>query len=274
MTKTERIEKYIADFLSTRMEEWEELKTLIRRKRHTNIYSLKEGPKLMDMLLSLVSVCREKLYASQLVPQNFATPEALIEFLKEFRNMLEQFQPYLTMNSDEIQLDFIVQDLQKMKNEMVQAIDYIMRMYDYEDTVIPYQELRYNLIVGNVDAFIGILKSILASVSYAIAKVREGYFHSNVYLILRLLGFDILAEEITSKGRIDATIRFSDAIYILEFKFDQSKDVSNIALQQIKDMQYAQKFDHLGKNITLVGISFSEEEKNINGYSYMNMSVN
>ncbi len=145
-------------------------------------------------------------------------------------------------------------------------IDSVKKIYDNEDTVVPYQELRFALIIQDVDGFIKILKSILASVSYAIAKIQEGYFHSNVHLILKLLGFDILSEEMTNVGRIDAVIRFSDVIYIFEFKFGKESDQSPVALQQIKDKKYAEKFEYEKKDILLVGVSFGEEEKNINGY--------
>ncbi len=146
-------------------------------------------------------------------------------------------------------------------------MDYAKKIYDYEDTVLPYQELRYNLITKNVHEFIKLLKSILASVSYPIAKAKEGFYHSNVFLILKLLGFDIIAEEATADGRIDAVIRLSDINYILEFKFGQEgKDESGQAMQQIKDKEYAQKYITEHIEVIGIGISFSLETRNINGW--------
>jgi hypothetical protein len=43
MTKTERIEKYLADFFSTRMQDWRDLKDVIYRNRGDEIYHLPEG---------------------------------------------------------------------------------------------------------------------------------------------------------------------------------------------------------------------------------------
>jgi hypothetical protein len=134
--------------------------------------------------------------------------------------------------------------------------------------VIPYQELRYKLITKNVPDFIDILKSILASVSYAITKTQEGFFHSNVHLILKLLGFEIISEEQTNNGRIDSVIRFSDIIYIVEFKFNENEDLSNEALQQIKDKEYALKFAYEKKDILGIGVSFSKDNRNINGFKF------
>ena len=106
----------------------------------------------------------------------------------------------------------------------------------------------------------------MASLPYSINKISEGYYHSNVHIILKLLGFDINSEETTNIGRIDATIRFYDYIYIFEFKFDVKKDNSKEALQQIIEKKYSEKFEIDKKKIIAIGVSFSSEERNINGY--------
>ena len=70
----------------------------------------------------------------------------------------------------------------------------------------------------------------------------------------------------TNNGRIDAVIRFSDKIYILEFKFNDNQDLSDEALQQIKDKEYALKFTIEKKDIIGIGVSFGKDKKNINGF--------
>ena len=175
-------------------------------------------------------------------------------------------QKYLDINFDKDNTSYIVSEIYQIKTELIQAIDYTKNIYDFEDTVIPYQELRYKLITNNIPDFIIILKSILASVSYAISKTQEGFYHSNVHLILKLLGFEIISEELTNNGRIDAVIRFSDKIFIIEFKFNKNEDLSNEALQQIKDKEYILKFIIENKDIFGIGISFSKDTRNINGF--------
>ncbi len=186
--------------------------------------------------------------------------------LDGFKKYLNDNQKYLDKNSKGEDTSYLVSTTQHIKNELVQMIDYTKTIYDYEDALIPYQELRYKLITHNIPGFIAILKSILASVSYFIAKTQEGYFHSNVHLILKLLGFEILSEETTSNGRIDAVIRFSDKLYIVEFKFSKKDDLSAEALKQIKDKEYALKFTVEKKNIFGIGISFDNSNRNINGF--------
>lgn len=266
MDKIKRLEKYLYDFFSTRFEDLDHFYRATHRDRQYGIYRLKDGNKLMDFLISIHSNVEEQFYFQNLIPQKFATPEALISSLDWFKKYLNDNQKYLDLNFDGDNTDYIVNDIQRIKNELILAIDYTKIIYDYEDTVIPYQELRYKLITNNIPDFVAILKSILASVSYAISHTQEGFFHSNVHLILKLLGFEILSEELTNNGRIDAVIRFSDKLYILEFKFNDNEDLSNEALQQIKDKDYALKFTVEKKDIYGIGISFGKDTRNINGF--------
>ncbi|MCB0375300.1 MAG: PD-(D/E)XK nuclease domain-containing protein [Phaeodactylibacter sp.] len=48
---------------------------------------------------------------------------------------------------------------------------------------------------------------------------KEAYYHSLVYLMLRLVGMQLLLEKETDKGRIDAVLELPDKVYIIEFKF-------------------------------------------------------
>ena len=70
-------------------------------------------------------------------------------------------------------------------------------------------------------------------------------------------------EEHTSEGRIDMVFRLEKSIYIFEYKVDQEPEV---ALKQIKDKHYADRFKAEGKPIHLAGISFSSKTRNISGW--------
>ncbi len=266
MDKIKRLEKYLSDFFSSRFNNLDQFYRAIHRDRQYGIYQLKQGDKLMDFVISIHGNIEERFYFKNLIPQKFATPEALLTALDSFKKYLNDNQKYLDINIDGENTSNIVCDIQEIKNELIQAIDYTKIIYDYEDTVIPYQELRYKLITNNISDFISILSGILASVSYAISHTQEGFFHSNVHLILKLLGFEILSEELTNNGRIDAVIRFSDKIYILEFKFNDNNDLSEEALQQIKEKEYVLKFTVEKKDIFGIGVSFGKDKRNINGF--------
>ncbi len=64
----------------------------------------------------------------------------------------------------------------------------------------------------------------------------------------------------TNIGRIDCVLQTDDTIYIIEFKLNDSCDA---ALQQIKDKQYAQKYQNSGKKIVLLGVEFDQDGRNI-----------
>ena len=46
-------------------------------------------------------------------------------------------------NIDKDNTSYIVSEIYPIKTELIQAIDYTKNIYDFDDTVIPYQELRY-----------------------------------------------------------------------------------------------------------------------------------
>eukprot|EP01133_Synstelium_polycarpum_P013759 gene13759-16227_t len=266
MTNIEKLEKYILDFFSTRYPDIDFVYKVTHRDRHHGVYLLEKGASLMDFIISIHGNVEEELVAPKLIPEKFVTPEKLFKFLASFKDYLNSHQDLLDINNKGLDTNDIVVRVQKIKDDLVSMIDYAKQVYEMEDTMIPYQELRYCLITKNVPKFIDTLKSILASVSYAITKVHEGYFHSNVHLVLKLLGFEIISEESTNNGRIDAVIRFMDIIYIIEFKFEDGKDASKTALQQIKDKKYVQKFLIEHKEIVGIGVSFDKKDRNINGF--------
>ncbi len=111
----------------------------------------------------------------------------------------------------------------------------------------------------NVDTFIVYLQSVFAGIPYTLFLEEEAYYHSVVYLVLRLLDFQITLERLTNLGRIDAVLELSDVIYLLEFKMS----TATIALQQIRDRGYAESYQATGKTIILIGIAFDKTKRNI-----------
>ncbi|MEZ4683146.1 MAG: PD-(D/E)XK nuclease domain-containing protein [Caldilineaceae bacterium] len=110
-----------------------------------------------------------------------------------------------------------------------------------------------------LDVFITIFQSVFATIPSHLFLPQEAYYHSVVYLVLKLLGFTIHAEWPTNLGRIDAVLELPDTIYLLEFKMSSGA----IALQQIRDKQYAQPFLGSDKTVILLGIAFDRESRNI-----------
>ena len=122
---------------------------------------------------------------------------------------------------------------------------------------------------GDLEGFAKTLNSLFASIPYTnyvnnTISSYEGYYASVIYAYLASLGLDIVAEDVTNKGRIDLTLRLTEAIYILEFKVDGA----GRALEQIKARDYARKYQEDGRPIYLVGIDFDSNERNLSGFAW------
>ncbi|TXT36840.1 MAG: hypothetical protein FD135_3994 [Comamonadaceae bacterium] len=90
----------------------------------------------------------------------------------------------------------------------------------------------------------------------------EGYYASIFYSYFAALGLDIRLEDSTSHGRIDMAVLFNGQIYLFEFKVVELTPAGQ-ALQQIKDMGYADKYRARGEPIHLIGVAFSKASRNI-----------
>jgi hypothetical protein len=111
----------------------------------------------------------------------------------------------------------------------------------------------------DLETFINVLKSVFAGMPNTLFLRQEAYYHSVVYLILNLLGFTIDVEQLTNRGRIDAVLELPKVIYLIEFKLSTAA----VALQQIKDRDYALAYLHRGKPVVLLGIAFDQEQRNV-----------
>ncbi len=127
------------------------------------------------------------------------------------------------------------------------------------------KELVKAFLEGDLRLFRDALTALFASIPYnnyanSIIQHYEGYYASVVYAYLASLGFQIIAEDTTSKGRVDMTIILPDKVYVIEFKVNTEP---GSALKQIKQKGYYEKYLSNTKKVFLVGIGFDAEEKNI-----------
>ena len=93
----------------------------------------------------------------------------------------------------------------------------------------------------------------------------EGYYVSIFYSYFAALGLNIQLEDSTNQGRIDMTVLFNGQVFLFEFKVVELNPAGK-ALQQIKDMGYADKFKARGEPIHLIGVEFSKTNRNIVGF--------
>jgi len=109
--------------------------------------------------------------------------------------------------------------------------------------------------------------SMLPHHSYTKNEIQnyEGYYANIIYSYLSGLGIGFIAEDVTNLGRIDLTITTPDMsqVYIIEFKVVDNKNQNGKALEQIKEKKYHEKYLNIAKEIIIVGIEFSKEDRNI-----------
>ena len=90
--------------------------------------------------------------------------------------------------------------------------------------------------------------------------LREQNYQTAIYLIFVLMGQYVRTEVHSSQGRSDVEVETQDAIYIFEFKVDESPLE---AIVQIKEAGYAEKHKASNKSIYLIGVSISQDERTL-----------
>lgn len=174
---------------------------------------------------------------------------------------------YLTVKEktedEERQVYYLGYPNQEVKESL---LTYLFREYAEKDFVWSEKvlgRLSSSIRKHDVAGFFELLQSIFASIPYnVLEKDREGYYHTVIYLILKLIGIRIGCEVQTNVGRIDAVVETDDTIYILEFKMGIPEE----ALNQIKTMRYHEKYLSSGKAVSIIGVGFDKEKGNISDY--------
>ena len=123
---------------------------------------------------------------------------------------------------------------------------------------------------GQVDAFMKRLEGIIAGIPYGnIAsekvKYRERDAQVSVYLVFSLMGQFIASEVHNAIGRADAVVHTQDVIYVFEFKLEGNATPED-ALAQIETKGYATPYQHSGKRVIGVGVSFNPDKRNIDSW--------
>ena len=142
--------------------------------------------------------------------------------------------------------------------------DFIIKALTQNNNPNIYKAPIYQALVNkDLDSLKNTLHSMFAHIPYNNftnnkIQIYEGFYASVIFAYLQSLGLEIKGEDVTNRGRIDLTVFIEDKIYIIEFKVG-----SENALEQIKEKKYYEKYQHLGKEIYLIGINFDKKERNI-----------
>ena len=111
-----------------------------------------------------------------------------------------------------------------------------------------------DILDGNVEQFLLRLQSFFADFQYDAQTTPESHFRNVLYILCKLMGLQVDAEYQTSDGRIDLLLRTDKFVYIIECKIDST---ARIALDQIKDKEYALPWSLDNREKILIGLNFS-----------------
>ncbi len=93
----------------------------------------------------------------------------------------------------------------------------------------------------------------------------EGHYASIFYSHLAALGMDITVEDASNNGKVDMAVRHQNQIWLFEFKVVEQTSKGS-ALQQLKDKNYAEKYQDGSSEIQLIGVEFSKQQRQIVGF--------
>ena len=91
----------------------------------------------------------------------------------------------------------------------------------------------------------------------------EKTYHAIFYALFSLLGFAPKIENGCARGYSDMIFETKTSVYCMEFKVDRSVEE---ALRQIEERGYLEPYASSGKRLVMVGVNFSTEKRNIDGW--------
>lgn len=130
------------------------------------------------------------------------------------------------------------------------------------DTVV-YKYREKVLLEDDIKAFLPYLQTFYDKFPYTIINNNERHYQAVMFTIFSMLGADVKVEEPTPDGRIDMVLKTDTAIYVFELKYNKSADV---AIQQIKQKDYAKIYAGDGRKIVKVGLNFSEDRRSLENW--------
>lgn len=152
------------------------------------------------------------------------------------------------------------------KEVQISFNDYILQSMT---SVSEKEPIRYELLdlinAGDVASLEPLIHRLFASIAYNnftnnTIENYEGFYASVLYAYFASLGLDIIAEDVSNKGRIDLTLKAEGRTFLFEFKVTDREP-----LEQIKTMNYYEKY--AGERY-LIGIVFDPKARNVSKFEW------
>ncbi|MFZ4802663.1 MAG: AAA family ATPase, partial [Chlorobium sp.] len=152
------------------------------------------------------------------------------------------------------------------KEVQISFNEYILRsMTSGSQKELIRDELLEHLEAGDAGSLEPVIKRLFASIAYNNftnndIERYEGFYASVLYAFFASIGVDIIAEDVSNKGRIDLTIKAGGRTFLFEFKVTDGEP-----LEQIKKMRYYEKY--AGERY-LIGIVFDPKQRNVSRFEW------
>ncbi len=132
------------------------------------------------------------------------------------------------------------------------------------------RHLREVLASGDLAGLEAALRAFLASVPHQWHTKNpmgsyEGWYASLLQAYFVAADAEVRAEESGSQGRADLIVRGFGRVYVFEFKM-RDRAGAEVALRQLKERGYADRYLGQGEPVHLVGLEFSAETRNLAGF--------
>jgi hypothetical protein len=118
------------------------------------------------------------------------------------------------------------------------------------------------LMKGDVEEFMTVMQAFFADIPYDLSDRTERHYQLVFYLIFTLMGQFVRTEVKSVRGRADAVVNTSDAIYVFEFKTEKNATAED-ALKQIDNKGYMLPYAAEGRKLVKIGAEFSVEKRGL-----------
>jgi hypothetical protein len=152
------------------------------------------------------------------------------------------------------------------KEVQISFNEYILRsMTSSSKKELIRHELLDIINTGDVGRLEDVIRRLFSSIAYNnftnnYIESYEGFYASVLYAYFASIGVDIIAEDVSNKGRIDLTLKTEVRTFLFEFKVSDQEP-----LEQIKKMKYYEKYD--GERY-LIGIVFDPKARNVSKFEW------
>ncbi len=153
------------------------------------------------------------------------------------------------------------------KEVQISFNEYILRSMTSSSQKEPIRhELLYIMNTGAVERLEPVIKRLFASIAYNNftnndIERYEGFYASVLYAYFASIGVDIIAEDVSNRGRIDLTLKTEGKTFLFEFKVTATEP-----LEQIRKMKYYEKYT--GERY-LIGIVFDPGARNVSKFEWV-----